>query len=484
MPPVETAPAYIPMVEVSKEFLHPAYLRMAERNELIHDLLGGTLTMRKKGRKWLPQEDKEEDKQFDMRLQRAFCYPGLSDSVDDLSDRPFTKAVTLENAPFEPEFYDDVTGQGQSLSDFARDVMKSTIADGIGHMLIDHTTVPAGLNAAQEEALKPRPFFQLVSSSNLLFWAFDQHRQLSRVHILEIVDSGDGKEVEQIKVWLKDHWEIWREVKNNQTGVSKWELREHGVNSLGKVPLVTVYFKRVGPMEALPPLEGLAYTNLAHYQSSADQRNALRFARIGLLFAKGFRKEDILDIVIGPQKLISCTNDNGNLKYVEHTGKAMELGFTDLSKLERQMQEQGIQPLVDKVGDEPATATGRAIDDRNSTSSMNTWVRRLELGIRNAIVLAANWKKKEPAKGFKVTIYNDFVLPNQGGSSVDALTKLRALGDISRSTLIAEMRRFGVLSEDVTPEKEQEKLDKETPSVPPTDPSADKNQNPKPDPHQ
>jgi hypothetical protein len=99
--------------------------------------------------------------------------------------------------------------------------------------------------------------------------------------------------------------------------------------------------------EACPPLAKLAELNIAHWQSSSDQRNILHIARVPILFGAGFNTDDT--IVIGAAEMVQSSNANAKLEYVEHTGAAIGAGDKDLENLELQMQSMGLQLLIDQA---------------------------------------------------------------------------------------------------------------------------------------
>jgi len=69
---------------------------------------------------------------------------------------------------------------------------------------------------------------------------------------------------------------------------NEWVLIDNGPMTLGKIPLVTHYTFRIGDFIARPPFEDLSWLNIEHWQSSSDQRNALRYGRSAILFLQGF----------------------------------------------------------------------------------------------------------------------------------------------------------------------------------------------------
>src|SRR6185295_4553940 len=99
--------------------------------------------------------------------------------------------------------------------------------------------------------------------------------------------------------------------------------------------LAPVYLNRTGFMTGEPPLEELADLNVAHWQSSSDQRNILTVARVPILFGTGIEGNEKLEI--GASSMIRTSDPNAKLTYVEHTGAAIGAGERDLERLEFQM---------------------------------------------------------------------------------------------------------------------------------------------------
>jgi hypothetical protein len=223
--------------------------------------------------------------------------------------------------------------------------------------------------------------------------------------------------------------------------------------------------KKLGFRVCKLPLEPLAWMNIAHWQSSSDQRNILRFARIGLLFGKGFSNEEIeRGIVIGPNSFVGSTNESADLKYVGYSGESIKAGFDDLDKLEKQMESLGSQPLIEGGGD--ATATGKLIDEAaRSQNSIQSWIRRTEAALTEAYRITMRWFDQDLPKDFSLDIFSDFAVANRATSDLDWLLKARAQGELDHETFVAESRRRGVLSDTVTSEKITENLADEGPEL-------------------
>ena len=441
-----------------------AWNDMAAHWPLILDLLGGTPAMRAAGKRWLPQERAESMVQYAARLDRSILYGAFKDTVKRLSGKPFSRPVTLDlDAEEEPELLtalmENADLQGRGMTQLARDVYEDGVTYGLGHILIDFPAIGRELTLAEERSMGVRPYMTRISPVDLIGWRHEPgtngERKLIEIRFRERVVVPDGefgqKVAYRIRVVRPNEWQLWQEDDEGD-----FKLVEQGANTLGIVPLVTFYANRTGDMEALPPLEDLAWLNLAHWQSLSDQRNILRFARVGILFGSGFQEEEVEQgITIGPTQMIASTNPEARLQYVEHSGAAIQSGERDLEQLEARMETLGLTPFIERTGNQ--TATGRVLDESKSQSAVQTWVRDLENALEQAIEIAAGWQKVELPE-YAVNIFSDFTITQSRDGDAKLLLAMRAAGEISHATFLNEIKRRGILSDAVDAAEEADAL--------------------------
>ena len=445
----------------------PGYEEMAESWRLLHDLMGGTRAMRAARSRWLPMEPKEHDTQYERRLARSFLFNGFKDTVRKISSRPFMKPVQIEGGEGLDsqlaELETDVDGTGKDLTQFCRDGMRSGVLYGLGHILIDFPQTRGDETRQEELDSGARPKLVFIQPPDLWGWqTLDGELLQIRIHEQRAIPAPPyGTEmVDFIRVFTPEAWQLWLKKENDE----QYSLVEEGTHTFGAVPLVSYYFDQSGEMQAEPPLEDLAFMNLAHWQSLSDQRNILRFGRMGILCATGLKEEEKRKVeAFGPSSFISSTNDKANVFYAEHSGKAIAAGEADLEKLEKRMESLGMAPFLDRATH--STATGISTNEAKGNSDMKAWIRALENGVEHAYEFAARWIGQEIPEEFSINISENFELQNRPVTDLDLLQKVRAQGDIPQETLIAEMQRRGVLSDSLTPEEIQEKLREEGPPL-------------------
>ena len=446
------------------------YSIMAEKWELLHALMGGTRTMREGKTRWLAKEPRESNEAYENRLNRSFLYNYYRDTIDKLVSKPFSRPVIcLGGASVQTkEWEDNMDLSGKNITQFARDVFTAGVTYGLSHILIDFPRISPNVTLADEREAGVRPLFVHVNPTQVIGWRTETldtgKERLTQVRIHERKTEPDGefgdKEVDYIRVFTPDTWELWRKDKDEE----EYNQVSFGEHSFGEVPLVTYYVSQTGTLTATPPMEDLAWLNLAHWQSMSDQRNILRFARVGILFAAGFSEEEMEEgITIGPNQLIRSTNSDARVSYVEHKGNAISTGQEDLDKLEERMKVLGLQPIVQRSGNQ--TATGRVLDESRTHTSIQAWIRALENTLRKAFEYASSWTNSELPSDFSIDINNDFGLSERIGDDIRSLIEMRKAALLSGDTFLREVKRRGLLSEVVDIEAELGSIEEEGPPL-------------------
>lgn len=431
---------------------------MAEPWALISALLAGTAAMRKAGETYLPKHEAESDKAYARRLRVSTLYEAFGHTVRTMGAKPFGEPIKLsEDMPAQiVEFCDDIDLEGRDLQAFAHSLFISGLADGIAHILVDYPTINAPQTLAQKKASGARPYFVHVDARNVIDW---RHERINGVQTLtqlrlretveEPVDEWTTASVVQVRVLEPTAWRIYR---TNDNG--EWVLFDAGLVSLGRIPLATVYTRRTGFMTARPPLMGLAHLNVEHWQSSSDQQNILRVARVPILFASGFADGTL---TIGANAAVTNDDAAAKLMYVEHSGAAIGAGQVSIEKLEQRMSVMGMELLVSKPGAKTATEAG--IDTAESNSDLSAMVQNLEDTLAQALSFAAQWEGLGDFGG-TVELTDDF--GKLDPLDVQSLVAAKGAGILSAETIFETMKAQGMVDEDAQWKDEAARLAADT----------------------
>jgi hypothetical protein len=445
-----------------------AVKEMAEHWPLIAALLGGTSAMRKacvQNGELLPQWPGEDVDAYNARLKVATLFPAYQRTVEVLTGKPFSKALTIgDDVPARIKAWtENIDLQGRNLHVFAAGLCEEAVGPGFGGILVDFPRAEGLRTAAEEAAAGVRPYFVHVHPQNILGWRsrrVNGAEVLTQLRIKEVVTEEDGEfgevPVEQVRILYPGRWEIRRKVKSG--GRQKEVIHDQGVTTLNKIPFVPFYGKRIDFMRGQPPLLELAYMNVEHWQNKSDQQTILHVARVPILAVIGV-DDDKFELTVGASTAIKLPL-NGDLKFVEHSGAAIDAGRMSLLDLEDRMRQAGAELLVIKPGN--TTEVQTLADNEQGMCALQRIVQNLEDAIDAALQLAAEWIGEK--QGGHVTIYKDFGAATLAEASAELLLKTKVAGELSGETLFAEYQRRGILSPDLKYEDEAARIANQAPN--------------------
>lgn len=432
---------------------------------LIDALLGGTDAMRAAGKAYLPQWPGEEDKAYTTRLAVATLFPAYQRTIEVLGAKPFSKPVTLgDDVPVRVKtLCEDADRQGRNLHAFLAEVGQEALGYGFSGILADYPSTKDKdgkslyVTKADEDAAGVRPYFVQIHPRSILGWLSDK-AGLSQLRLLETVEVPDGefdvKTIEQVRVLSRGAWETWRKVENKSD--DDWAPYESGVTTLKRIPFVPVYGNRLGFMAARPALLELAHANVEHWQSKSDQQNILHVARVPILFGKGLGESEI---VVGAGTAVKAESPDADLKFVEHTGAAIEAGRMSILDLEDRMRQAGAELLVIKPGN--ITESQTLADNEQGACALQKVAENIEDAADQALQFMAEFLGE--ATGGHVTLFKDFGAATLAETSAELLLKANQAGKLSDESLYEELQRRGIIKPDTNWETEKERIERQGP---------------------
>jgi hypothetical protein len=446
-----------------------AHSEMAPDLRMLRALSSGTQAMRAARDTYLPKAEHESDPHYEARLTSTFLHPGFADAVRTSADLPFRKPVTIgeDSDPDLVAIADDVDMRHRNITQFARDVMEDGCEAGLSHILVEFPVVDRQVvrTLADEKRLGLRPYFVHIKAENLLAaytTMINGRSVVTEARFLEESIDTDGafgeRRARRVRHYKSDVIDIWVEDGDD------WRLEDSTPNSLGFVPLVTLYAGKKRRDYVVKPLFlDLAHKNIEHWQSSSEQRNILRYGRFAMLAVSGMDGDEKNPIKIGPSRILGTPDPHGKWYYVEPQGSAIDLGFKDLQRIEDQMRMLSLKAHRPDDGKNDVTATEAMLTERKVTTPIQQVALNLQDTLRIAFWYAGRWMGKADAN-IDLSIDTEFELPFDAGD-FEKVQAMRARGDLSRNTLWAEAQRRGILGQQFDAEKEAELIEAEGPAL-------------------
>lgn len=429
---------------------------------MIADLLGGTAAMRKAGEKYLTRNPKEGQKSYDNRLKKAVLYPAFKQTVLTTSSRPFKQPVRLKsNVPEQIRaLMQDVDLEGQNLTCFANQVLECAMAYGVTYVLTDFPYAPEVQTLGDLVGRNLRPYWVHIHPSSVIGITSEKVNGVQvltefRYHETVVEQNEQFEEIvyDQIRVLRPGAWQIWR----RDAKTNNYALLQEGQTTLDMVPVTAVYTNRTGFYTGEPLFSELAYANIEHWDSRSEQQNILHVARVPILVRINAEDQDTVEI--GTNSLIDLPVDS-DMKYVEHSGAAINAGRQDLQDLQERMTQAGAELLQRRVT--MATATEVKTDANAQMTVLQSIAVDLEDAISRMLQHMADWLGLPD--GGQVEVYKDFT-PTDDTVMLNALQMMFANGILSKQGLFENMHRMGFVDENTDYETEQGRIESQSPDL-------------------
>ena len=411
---------------------------------LIEDLLGGTYEIRRKHRRYLPQEPREQDDSYDNRLARSVAPPYYMRLERMLGGMLTRKPVRLNDvADVIREQLFDVDLQGNDLNVWTYDTARKMIRYGHVGVLVD---APASGEGG-------RPYWVAYTPREILGWRTelaDGQQKLSQLRLLEKVIEPDGlygeKQVEQVRLLTPGAFEIHR-----KDDKGEFKLHDEGSMSLPDIPFSVAYANRVNVMESRPPMEDIAELNLKAYQTQSDLDNQLHISAVPMLAFYGFPQSSE-EVSAGPGEAIAFPAE-GRAEYIESKGTSYDAQFKRLEQLEGQINELGLAAVLgQKLSAE--TAEAKKIDRSQGDSTMQVVAQQMQDMIDNSLLFHARYLgSNESGSSF---VNRDFLASRLEPQEIASLLQLYTAGTITQETLLKQLHEGEVLGDDFEGEEELE----------------------------
>ena len=402
----------------------------------------GTYGVRKKHRKYLPQEPRELDESYDNRLMRSTLAPYYVRLERMLAGMLTRKPVRLEDvSDVVTEQLFDVDLQGNDLNVWTYETARKCIRYGHVGVLVD--APKAGENG--------RPYWTQYTPRDILGWRSeikDGKQKLTQVRLMEEITVPDGlygeKQVQQVRVLTPGAFEIHQKDKKGD-----FVLIDEGTTSLSEIPFAVAYSNRVGVLESRPPLADIAELNLKAYQVQSDLDNQLHISAVPMLAIFGF-PQSAEEISAGPGEAMALP-EGASAQYIEPSGNSYSAQFQRLEQIASQINELGLAAVLgQKLSAE--TAEAKRIDRSQGDSTMMVIAQQMQDLIDNCLQFHAQYLQQPQAGSSFVN--RDFLGDRLEPQEIQSLLQLYTAGTITQETLLKQLSIGEVLGDDFDVEQE------------------------------
>lgn len=371
------------------DYACPAYIDMAPRWQLVQDIRGGTIEIRKKKQFYLPRFEAETLPDWQARVGMTFVADHYATTIVEHVGLVFATPPKLgDDVPAQIRaLTEDIDGEGNHLDVFAQTAFDDALHFGHCVLLTDFPPEPTGTplpwtpppgysqttTSADAKASKMRPYVTLYKAPDVLSWrtaSVGGVKVLAQVVFRETGTEEKGefgttectryREIKQ-QVFYDEFtgratglgaitWRAWKEasVESGATdatgaaGSTFTPIGEGTISGPDRIPARIVYGgKRTGYMESLPHLMGLAFSNIEETQVASDYASIMHKVNVPTpIFIGRNTSLDANGQTVQMGQGIDIPQ-GGDAKMLEPSGNALNATRVRIEDLRAQMRRQG-----------------------------------------------------------------------------------------------------------------------------------------------
>lgn len=452
---------------------------MKLRNRPVRAILNGTqgITLGKNNKngqaepsiaEYIPKEPNESPEIYKSRLLRTYVTPYTKNAIESAAGQIFKNPIIIKtdnNSELDERLssvLDNVDFQGSDFNQWLMGGSIDSLSYGMTLALGGFYNPTESTNLSEQITRGARPFIKRVSYFDILGYSFDEMGRITMLRFLEEAEIDDefygADRIKQVRVITPTKYSIYREEKNSdgyeifETGNIKRFVDGEVVTD--HVPVVVMYGNKLGTLDAASVFEDMAHININHTQVSSDLSWSSHFYLIPFLFmtlGKSLEgdEQEVNDALSTLSSYNAVTMPEGSdIKWVETNGHASKAGQEHLKDIERRISESKMDSSVSVTSGAKETATGRAIDASSTNAKLKLHAEGLESFAKGIIEMLVSFMPEVNMPEFSVIANKDFSI-SLDSQTVKDLSSMVSLGQLSLETMLFELKRRGVLADDV-----------------------------------
>jgi hypothetical protein len=457
---VASAPASIstPRPEVSK--LLPRYKIIRDVIEQNVEDLGECYLPCPSGK---PKSDRtaEENIRYTNYVMRAIFYNFVARTLVGFIGQIFSREIELKVPTTLNALVKDVTGDGLTLEQLAKEACAEALSVGRFALLVDYPKSERAFTKAEVDEGLARPVILPYKAEQIIDWDFKKvgakwvlcfvvlkeihdyrgtDGSLNTCNQFRILDMGeDGNGVYRQRVWREGDHNGWVEEEESEPKANGKQLSE--------IPFTFIGAINNDSKPDMPPMYDMAKINIGHYRNSADYEESVFYIGQPTFVVSGIKEKwwnDVMKCVLrfGSRNGV-VLNENATAELLQAQPNAMAKEAMDSKK--EQLASMGAEFLRETSTEK--TATEAAINDSSRTSAISNAAKNVSAAFQFALEWCAVFQgEAETSVMFKLN--SEFDLVRMTESQRAQLLKEFQANVISWTEYRSALHKAGIATED------------------------------------
>lgn len=429
--------------------------------------------------KYLLQEPAEPKKAYEARLHRSTYTPIYRDSIRayagllnrfQLVDAPASLASNENNVDL----------QGSSIHSFWNRCDEHAIRDGGVYVMVDMMPESnSTTNFIDQQKDGRHPYLIMIERKDVINWSVEYKGGKEYVYHATVRQIKSVPDPSGYGVKLEPHYYVLRpnlvEEYRLEKKDGKWLQVQVGsiATTLPIVPLVWYGASTSKFGQGDLPMNGLAELSIQHYQMRSDLNELLHKCAMPVPVRKGAPTGvdgRPAPLVLGPNTAVDLPAEGGEFTFAEPTGRSIERHQAEITHIEGLMDRSGLNFLY---GANIKTATEASLRASQVASQVASLVRNKISSFNTVMRLWAAYAGELASLTIESGISLNDSLINRpiDPSGIAQMVNLHNAGLLSKSTVLSELQRGGVLDPDLKIKEEMDRIDEEETSIAPPVPT-------------
>ncbi len=418
---------------------------------------------------YLVKNDNEKQKKYDIRKKLSKYYNKSAQVIGTFQGHIWRREPNRILPDSTTILIENVDRMGMSANRFFAQVTKWAQVLGAYYVLVEYPLNPGygeleKQSIADERALGLRPYLRMIDPRDVLDWGFSTSLGGSPVLEFAVIRENEilfkspfypTKTQTRYRVLYPNRQEIW--VYDEMGDKKEPSLLAELPNSLGAVPLVPFYGDEIRYGVGKSALYDIAGLNLELYNKHSARVFAELMAAFPILCLIGW--DDDTPVKVSEDMALLNPNTDSHASYLEFSGQSIGALRDSEKDIIAEIIDIALKQVRTTSGQREA-AESKRIDRLESMSELQARAWGFANSEKQVWKYAAKWMG-EKESDVSVSYNLDFSLDQIQSDLVARLMDMRAMGDLSRSTLWDVLKDGEVLPKNFDPEMEQKKLEEE-----------------------
>lgn len=461
---------------------HPEYVKVQEKWQRCRDTFDGADAVKAAGTRYLPmltgfKDQTKADLAYEAYKYRAPYFNHVQPTVVSLTGAAFLKPIERARiiATIE-EHLKDVTLQGQTIEQVAKDAVGQVLSPGRYGILVD---MP-GLEVSAE---KRRPYWVLYRAEQIVNWrtialngeqvtvmvVLEESNQEPNVEDPFVLDQiityrvlslrprrrNDGSSGYQYQV------NIWRQ---NPEKKDEWIEGPATYPMRRQEPLEFIPFVVIGPEGTTwgisdPPILPIVDATLSLYLTNADKEWGEHMTALPTPVITGASSD--APVHLGSSEAMVFTEPQAKAFFMEFSGAGLE-SLRESAKEKVELIAHLGARMLERQGT-PGTATEVKLRHAGEYATLSSIVGSVSQGLSKAVQWHSWWmgSERDIDKEMGLTLSTDFIAIDMSPEELNAVMKAHQAGEISFETFFYRLQKGGFYATGTTLEDERSRLEKE-----------------------